>query len=422
MSTDERHLLGAMMRSREAVAVATESLDAGDLADYRLHSLWHAIVALEGKGVTDQPQAVVQAMDGGDLERLGGTDTVVGLWMDAPPTSSTAYYAKRVATQAARRRLSEAATSIQEMATKADEEVEPQALVEAAYQALDEARPSREPDTGLLGDSLDEVIDRLDSTPQFWPTPWGSLNGHIDGFRPGALYVVGARPGSGKSIMGLQSAAHLAKWGNVAFCSLEMSRAELVERLVAQRAGVHMTAMSRHTLTPTDWERVAKVQSEVRTLPLYVDDRSGVSLAQVRSHVRAVARRGPLSGVVVDYLQLLRASDPRRPRWEQVSEFSHGLKVLAREFDVPVLALAQLNRESEGNRRLPNMSDLRESGSIEQDADVVMLMQRGYDEQSGMHTDDLDVVVAKNRRGLTGRVTLLWEAQFARLLEGQWSK
>lgn len=421
MSTDERFLLGAMMRSRDAVGIATELVSPEDLHDQRLEVLWRAIVDLDRQGITDQPDTVARSIPGGELERLGGTDAVVGVWLEAPPGPSAGYYAKRVAAQAARRRVKIAAGQISQMVDDAEDDTDPHAIVESAYSLMDHARPSTDPATGPVGDVLDEVLDSLDEPPRFLTSPWREYDNLVDGFRPGSLYVFGARPGAGKSIVGLQVAAHLARSGHVAFSSLEMSRAELMERLLAQRAGVHMSSISRHALTPTDWGRIVDVAEGTRALKVHIDDRSGVTMAQVRAHVRAVARRGKLSGVVVDYLQLLRSADPRRPRWEQVSEFSHGLKVMAREFDVPVLALAQLNRESETNRRLPTLSDLRESGSIEQDADVVTLMQRGYDDETGQVTDDLEMIVAKNRRGLTGRTTLLWEGQYARLSGAEWA-
>src|SRR5690606_980585 len=158
-------------------------------------------------------------------------------------------------------------------------------------------------------------------------------------------------------------------------------------------------------------------------LPLVIDDRSGTTVQQIRAHARSVARKGPLAGVVVDYLQLLQTprSLAKRPRWEAVGEFSRELKALARDLNCPVVALAQLNRESEsGPRRAPTMSDLRESGNIEQDADVVMLLQRGWNAMEDRHTDDLDVYVAKNRHGPAGKFTLLWSGEFARMDEPPW--
>jgi replicative DNA helicase len=150
-------------------------------------------------------------------------------------------------------------------------------------------------------------------------------------------------------------------------------------------------------------------------MPLFIDDRSGVSITQIRSYARSVSRRQPLSCIVVDYLQLIGSYGSNKARWEVVGEFTRALKIMSRELDVPVVALCQLNRQSEGNVRPPTLGDLRESGSIEQDADVVMLLQRGWNDSTEQHTDELDLWVAKNRHGQTGKISLLWEGHFARV-------
>ena len=287
-------------------------------------------------------------------------------------------------------------------------------LAETARGELDRTVLSTGAEVTSVADVVDSVSDSLHQVPTFARTPWTQLNDLIDGVRPGGLYVVGARPGDGKTIVGLQLADYLARRGPVGYASLEMPTTELTKRLIAMHGGVHMTALTRHVLTPHDWERIDKARDYVGRLPLFVDDRSGVTITQIRSFARTLSRRGPLQAIVVDYLQLINSTGSQKARWEVVGEYTRALKIMARELDVPVIVLSQLNRQSADGARPPTLADLRESGSIEQDADVVMLLQRPLDEME-QKTDELSVYVAKNRHGQTGRVSLFWEGHFARV-------
>jgi replicative DNA helicase len=203
--------------------------------------------------------------------------------------------------------------------------------------------------------------------------------------------------------------------GPVAFSSLEMSTEQLLTRLIAARGRVHMNNLMSNTLSAEQWVKVQSMRLDILKMPLYVDERSGVNVTQIKAFARSVSRKGPIAGVVVDYLQLVTGGDGRQNRTEVVGEISRQLKILARELDCPVVALSQLNRESvKGGHRRPTLGDLRESGSIEQDADVVMLLQREVDKNDN-ELDTLAVWVAKNRHGQQGMKKLLWEGQYARL-------
>lgn len=417
----EQSAVGAMMVSRDALHDVTDVLDAGDLFDMRLGHVFGAAVALDAAGAPVEPVAVVGWLnDHGLLDNVGGHAAIADLYTSAPPAGSAGYYARQVKREAVKRRLRAAATAIAQAVEEAGD-ADPADLVEGAHALLEETHPEVSGVLATLGADMDATIEALELPPSFLPTPWRTLNNFLDGLRPGALYVLGARPGSGKSIMGLNLAVHLSRWGDVAYSSLEMTRDELRTRLLAQRSGVHLSSLARRSLSGDDWERIAEVANDLRDLRIMTDDRSGVTMAQIRAHARAVKRRGTLVAVVVDYLQIV-MGDRRRPRWEQVGEISRDLKIMARDLDVPVIALAQLNRESESNRRAPSMSDLRESGAIEQDADVVVLMQRGWDDINQEHTSNLDLWVAKNRHGITGKATLLWEGQYARVVDLPWGK
>jgi replicative DNA helicase len=415
----ERSVLGGMMLDSRVVWDVAEILEPGDFADGRYETVFRAILALAN---SRQPTDVLAVTDWLQRERLlvqtGGQGVLHEILSDTISAWSAPFHAEAVKQAAIKRRIREAGMAILGMASEDGDAFEVATRASAEIARATEAGSVA---VAPVGDSVDAVIDSLSEAPRFVPTPWAGLNDLVGGFRPGALYVIGARPGAGKTILGLQSAVRLASRGPVAFASLEMSVGDLTKRLFAQRATVAMRSLTTNNLSPLEWEKVAAARESIARLPLFIDDRSGVTINHVRAFARSIARKGPLAGVVVDYLQLMRATDPKRPRWEAVGEISVALKGLARDLDVPVIALSQLNRGSEatgaGPRRLPTLGDLRESGSIEQDADVVMLLQREWDEIQDAPSDVLSVSVGKNRHGMTGIVRLGWEAFYARVVD-----
>lgn len=240
----------------------------------------------------------------------------------------------------------------------------------------------------------------------------------IGGWRPGALYVIGARPGVGKSVLGLQAAINMAAHGAVALSSIEMTEAEIAARLVSQEANVPVGHLIDRKVTEDDWRRISTSHARMHALPIYVDDKTGVTPLNVRAHARTVGRRRALAGIVVDYLQLMTAPrGDKRPRHEVVSDFSRQLKLMAKEMQVPVIALSQLNRGSEQRSdKRPSIADLRESGAVEQDADVVMLLHSTEE-----RPDVLEVGVAKNRHGQRGAFQLTFEGAYQRAVPQRWS-
>ena len=417
----ERSVLGGMMLSKSAVWDVLDILDPSDFADWRHETIFRAVSALAHRNEPTDAISVSAELDRmNELAKIGGSAELHVMTSDVPTASNAGYYADIVKQGAIKRRLVEAGTRIVQEAQNEGDAFE---LAESARAEVDRAASSARIEISSVGDDIDDVISRLKEQPRFIESPWKSINALINGFRPGALYVIGARPGSGKTIMGLQAAVGLAKHGHVAFSSLEMDRADLTKRMFALKGSIHMSSLTRNVLTPSEWATIDDLKPRIHKMPLFIDDRSGVTITQIKAFARTVSRRGELSAVVVDYLQLITGTDSRKPRHETVAEISRQLKIMSRELNVPVIALSQLNRESEakhGARRLPTLSDLRESGSIEQDADVVLLLQRGIDEFE-QPSDELDVVIAKNRHGSTGKVTLLWEGQFARVTTAPWS-
>lgn len=262
----------------------------------------------------------------------------------------------------------------------------------------------------FIADVLPDLEADMRRGDVFVPTPWPELDDVIGGFRPGALYVVGARPGQGKTVLAGQIAATLQQHGPVAFSSLEMTAKELTGRFMSERLSINVGHIKDSRMNDRDWQTLEHGRDRLAALNIAIDDRSGVTPSDVRGFVRTISRRGKLAGVIVDYLQLM-TSRERLDRHLQVADFSRRLKILAKDFNVPVIVLSQLNRESEKSALgIPKLSDLRESGAIEQDADVVMLLRR-----EGLFPNETLVVdVAKNRHGSTGEVMLAWDGGYSR--------
>jgi len=194
--------------------------------------------------------------------------------------------------------------------------------------------------------------------------------------------------------------------------SLEMSEPELQKRMLAQLGRVHLSKLVNNALEPDDWPRVAEARAKISDLPIFVNDQANSTVAQIRGYVRSVSRERELAGLVLDYVQLVQGSDPSKSRQQVVGEFSRAMKLIAKEFQIPVIVLSQLNRKSEDRPdRRPNLSDLRESGDLEQDADVVFLLSRDVRDET--RQGEVDVQVAKNRHGATGDTVLAWQGHFA---------
>lgn len=417
MSQAERSVLGAAMLSRKALDEILPMIQPEDFERWQDAEIWRSIQALSNasQGV-DAITVADELLRRGDLERVGGAHALHELTGEVPTAANAGYYAEIMLADALKRRLREGSIAVAQVASGTGD---PEEISENARAIIDQATKRGIRDASAIVDTLDETLARLAEPPLYHSTVWKHLNDLISGWMPGGLYVVAARPGDGKTIIGLQSAADLTRHGAVAFSSLEMSTEDLTKRLFAMRGGIHMTNLSRNSLSPAAWDAVAQLRPEIAKMPLFIDDRSHVTVAQIRAHARAVARRhGQLGAVVVDYLQLISGSDSRRPRHEVVGEISRSLKIMARELQVPVIALSQLNRNSASGAR-PTLGDLRESGTIEQDADAVILLQRERD-PNGNPTDELAVIVAKNRQGRTGEFPLVWEGEFARVSTAPW--
>lgn len=414
----EASVIGAALLTRAAAAEAVETLTVDDFYVPRYAIVFDAIRGLHGEAKPTDMIAVSDELHRrGELVKVGGFPLLSDLAGAVPTAANVGYYAEIVQERAILRRLMEAGDAI--AATAVDGAAVPDEAVERARALVDSVSDRVVSTVSWIGDGTQRVFEAWrGEVSSATPTQWDLLNGFIGGLRPGAFYVIGARPASGKTTVGLNLAAHYAGLGqSVGFVSLEMTADELLQRLYAAEATVHLSGLLDGKLSASAWEAVGAVQEKITSMPLSVYDSAG-SLAQVLSYARTLHRRGDLGLLVVDYLQLMKGDGRAESRQVEVSEFSRSLKLLAKELRIPVIALSQLNRESAGRKSgEPKISDLRESGSLEQDADVVLLLHRDQD-RSPLK---LKVIVAKNRHGRQGDFTLAWEGQYARASEMAWS-
>lgn len=418
--TIERSVIGlALMDSRSLWDMDTLTPSHFSL---ELHSeAWRVIREMDSTGAAITPITFKASIGkiGGHVRHAATDEWIADCMHDAPVSALAETYAGLVVNAAHLRNLDAAlARSVQcaESATDAAE------AIEVARSEIDAIVPASASGS-MLSDHLLDSVAAFDEPTRTVPTPWRSLTGIIGGWRPGGLYVIGSRPGAGKTLWGVQTALHLAHRGPVAFNSLEMSKHEVNQRIIAHSAHVHIgrlqgTRNGRPNLDENDRALIGQAAADLVNLPLSIRDDRSVTVTGIRAHARSVSRRGPLAGIVVDYLQLLRSDrSDNRPRHEVVADYSRSLKNLAGEMDCPVIALSQLNRGAAGAPA--SLANLRESGALEQDADVVVLLAlpEDRDQDGSVIVDDsrLRVDVAKNRHGPPGVFELARDGAHATL-------
>ena len=327
---------------------------------------------------------------------------------------NVSFYAQIVRDESIRRDLRNTGHSI--VARSPAEDLD--AVIDEARRNLGKLAESRT--TGKIEYVSHLALGHLEvlATPRtYLKSPWDALNTAIGGFRPGAMYVIGARPGVGKTVVGLQAAYHLSKEGPVSFHSLEMSKTELLTRMYAMTSSVYLGNLEKGNLSDFDWKALNKAKDELGESNLAIVDKGTQTINDIRAHARTLQQNGGLRAIVIDYLGLIHDTIPGRKRYESISDFSMSLKALARDFEVPVIALAQLNRQSESRQdKAPALSDLRDSGAIEQDADVVILLRRERsDSDAEFEQTRMIMDVAKNRHGITGEMDLVFNGGCARV-------
>lgn len=381
-----------------------------DFYQPRHEFIWDACQRITRSG--RKPDAVLVAAElGPDVQRAGGHVYLAEL-LSAPSVASDAvWYAEQVAEQADRRWMLEAAQKVAQFAERPADVAD---LLEACRALFDRPRRGQHAVT-RLADMVPGLVDLVqDGKAKGLSTPWPDLDRWIRGLHPGLLYVIGARPGVGKSLIGQNLAAHFSQvHGMVSLvASLEMPEQELGTRFLAADAGVDMGSMELGDLSERQWGLIAQSTRRLAESRVVICDDSWQSMATIRAAARDLHRQGGLGLIVIDYLQLVKPHDSKLPREQQVAEISRDCKRIAKEFGVPLIALAQLNRAGASRAdKTPTLTDLRESGAIEADADVVLLLHREEP------TDpECQVHIAKNRSGPMGRCELLIQGHMARVV------
>jgi len=415
----EESLLGAMLLTRDAVTAAVETgVDAGDFYKPAHGHVFEAVLTLYGQGEPIDPVTVAEELRRADLlETLGGRPTLLRLQAATPASANASHYAKIVNELALLRRLIGVAGDIAEMGYDDSQDVvetidRAEALVfEVAEHRVAESMVKM---SDALQDTLDELEALYASTGEITgvPTGYTDLDRLLLGLQPSNLVVVAARPGAGKTSLALGAAANVAMVSRkpVLFFSMEMGTLELTKRLLAGEARVDARRLQTGNIPEQDWTRLSHAVGRLAEAPLFIDDNPHCTVMEMRAKARRTkAKHGDLGLVVVDYLQLMTPMGKRAEnRQVEVAEISRGLKILARELHCPVMACSQLNRQLEYRQdKRPMLADLRESGSLEQDADVVAFIYRDdiYNPDSDQR-GTAEIIVAKHRNGPTGTTRL----------------
>lgn len=421
----EESLLGAMLLSRTAIDVVSETMQPEFFYRPAHAHVYEAIMSLSAQGEPVDPVTVAEELRRhGLLEAAGGTDALLALQAATPATSSAARYARIIEDHALMRSMIGVGGEIIELGFSLPEDVT-KALDDAESMMFRVAEHRQTNTMSRLHDLLDQTLDSLEALYERGDAITGTPTGFQEfdeltaGLQPNALIVVGARPGMGKTSFAMGMAAHAALEAHrpVLFFSLEMSRVELSQRLLCSEARVDSTRVRNGRLSDDDWHRISHAIGRLGEAPLWIDDNPNVTVMEIRSKARRLQSQvGQLGMIVVDYIQLMTGQGRAENRQTEVAEISRGLKILARELQCPVVALAQLNRglEQRSDKR-PMLADLRESGSLEQDADIVTFLYR--DEQYNPDSPDIgtaEVLVAKHRAGPTGMVRLAFLSHYTK--------
>ena len=421
----EQAVLGSMLVDKDAVIAAIEILKPEDFYREDNKEIYAAMVELYGLGqqidiITLSEQLKLR----GTLEKVGDTSYIATLIDNVPTTSNIDSYVKIVEQKSVLRQLIKVANDILKMGYSQTEEVD--AIIEQTEKKVFDVLQSRNSKGyASIKEVLITAFDMLEKMYQNKNKVSGVESGFIDldqkisGLNPGALLIVAARPAMGKSAFVLNIANNVAMHAKtpVMIFSLEMSKEEMINRILASEAEVDsMKIKNGNGLTSEDWLKLGQASGRLSNIPLYIDDTPGLTATELRAKCRKAKLEKDIGLVIIDYLQLMESSTKSPSRQQEISEISRSLKILAKELSVPVIALSQLSRATESRTdHKPMLSDLRESGAIEQDADIVMFIHReDYYNPETEKKNIAEIIVAKNRSGSTGSVELAWLGQYTK--------
>jgi replicative DNA helicase len=426
----ERAVLGSILLKPDVCDDVTLLVRPEDFADEAHQVLYRHLLELHDGGKRLDVTIVMERLrTQGDIERVGGVDAITDILQAVPHAAHAVHYAQIVRDKAMLRSLIDASTDIlRDAYDSGDEPREQVARAENKIFQILEHRSSAE--AKPIETVLEEVMVRMDARMKHEQTLGGVETGFTDldslcgGLHNSELIILAARPSMGKTAFAMNIAEHvaIASQQPVLFVSLEMASLELADRLLCSAAQVNGHRLRNGTISQEDRRRLVKKSADISSAPLFIDDTPGRTLTEIAAVARRLKRKQGLSLIVIDYLQLIEPDNPKDPRQEQVAKIARRLKTMSRELDIPVLCLAQLNRQAEVSRdNRPRLNHLRESGAIEQDADVVMFVHREEyyqttDEDRERVKGQAEIIIAKQRNGPIGDVKLLWQHDFTRFV------
>lgn len=415
----EMAVLGSILVDREMMATVSEILAASDFYGHVHETIYAVLLALYERGEPLDKVTIAEELRRREqLDRVGGV-AYLSLLMETVPTAASAeYYANIVREKSTLRSLIHAGTAITQIGFENEEDVDG-ALDRSEQLVYEIGRRQRRGEFVAIRTLLKDTFEQIDRLYHAHGDRTGTTSGfrkideYTAGFQPGNFVVLGARPAMGKTSMALTMATSAAREEQkpIAFFSLEMTSDELVGRLLSAEARIDSQSLRRAKIADHEWEKISEGMSALSQIPLYLDDSGSISVAEIRSRCRRLQSASGLACVFIDYLQLVRPSSSSRSqnRNEELSEICRLLKMTAKELNVPVIAMAQLNRAVEARQdKRPMLSDLRESGAVEQEADLVTFLYRDayYHPESALEPDVTEFIIAKHRNGPTGMVKL----------------
>jgi len=422
----EKSLLGAVLISDEALADVTEIIKPQDFYDERNRIIFTAMWDLYNRHRPVDLLTVQAELKSKKLTaKAGGSAYLSELSAYVPTASHATAYAELVAEAAMRRRLIDAAAKITEAAYDGDAKTD-EVLGEAEKYLFNVTEQNIRTDARFIGDLLSDTFDRLEQLNENKGAIAGYKTGFVDldkmtaGLHKSDLIILAARPAMGKTALALNLARNVAAINKkaVLIFSLEMGDEQLINRMLSDASGIDSFKLESGGFTSDDFASISEAMSELAEERIFIDDKAGLNIMEMRTKARRLAHDEDLGLIVVDYLQLMSGTTKRSSenRVQEVSEISRGLKMLARELNVPIIALSQLSRGVESrDNKIPMLSDLRESGSIEQDADIVMFIHReDYYNEDTDRQNIADLILAKHRRGAVGRIELYFDKQHVR--------
>lgn len=420
----EQSVIGSILMDRECLATVIEYVRADDFYDLKNKELFEAIMDLFN---LDKPIDVItvaeQLRQRGTFDKIGGEIYLADIASAVSTSANVKYYAKIVSEYAIRRRLIRVSEDISKLAYEGNENIEK--ILDISEQKVFDVSENKNMSgfigiRDLLSTSFAHVSEIANNPNNITgiPTGFTKLDDMISGLNKSNLVLIAARPAMGKTSFALNIAHYAAmKAGaKVGIFSLEMSNEEIVNRIWLSEAMVESNKIRNGSMQPNDWERLTMALSKLSSTNIYVDDTAAVTPMDMRAKCRRLMAEKGLDMIIVDHIQLMQLSKRTDSRQHEITEISRSLKMLAKDLNIPVVALSQLSRASDSRTdKRPVLSDLRESGAIEQDADIVMMLYRDdYYNKDTEHPGEAEVIIAKNRSGSTGTVRLSWQGEFTK--------